>query len=506
MQNSDNSNKTRKKLYTPIHSNENGKLQPQAVEMEEAVLGAALLESDSFFVISVFMKPKHFYIEQNGFIFQAMLDIASKSEPIDTLTVVQQLKRKGELEIVGGSFYVSSLTNRVASSHNIEHHARIVIQKFMMRETILFATQLIKKSYDDTEDCFEVIDWAGSQISAIVGGIETKQAQIIEDIKNEVIQDCKDSLMSSKPSGIPISITKLQEHTNGWQPGHFIVLAGRPAMGKTAVALDYAIYPAIEHKIPTAIFSLEMTAKELAGRLMSKYSHVSSQKINNNTTDTNELSAVMRDSTILNGVPFWIDDTPSLSINQLRSKAFRLVQEKKIELIVIDYLQLMDGASEGNVNREQEISKITRGLKKLSRELEIPIIALSQMSREVEKRISTGHRPQLSDLRESGSIEQDADMIIFLLRPEYYGIQNYTHGTENISTRGLLLQIIAKFRGGGIADIKTRWHGSITSITDWDKVESPKVDAQGKLELTTPTAPAYKDFTIPNTTEDNLPF
>lgn len=473
------------------------KIQPQAVDMEEMILGAALIDQDSFFTVSAILKPKHFYKEQNGLIYKAMLDLSLKNDPIDLATVCQQLKVNESLELVGGGYYVSTLTDKISTSANIEVHSRIVMEKAMMRDLILIGHELMKKAYEDKSDCFDVIDWAGNSITNLLNGIETNQAEGIGTIKDKVIQDCKDALINPRESGVPISIEKFQEHTNGWRNGNLIILAARPGMGKTAVALDYGIFPALS-KVPTAIFSMEMTRKELAGRLMSKYSHVSSQKINNNTTDTEELTEVIRDSVILNDVPFYIDDTPSLSLTRLRSKAFRLKQTNGIKLIIIDYLQLMEGADEGNGNREQEISKISRGLKKLARELDIPIIALSQLSRDVEKRGVT-KRPQLSDLRDSGAIEQDADMVIFLHRPEYYGINEYTHGNEEMrDTRGLLIQIIAKYRGGGLADIRTRWNGSTTSISDWDRVK--------QLDILNSEQP--KNYYEPLNKDDNneLPF
>lgn len=483
-----------KKLIQP---DQIGKIQPQAVELEEMILGAALLEQDSFYTVSSILKPVHFYKEQNGLIYKAMLNVSLRGDPIDLGTICQELKKMESLELVGGSYYVATLTDKISTSANIEVHSRIVMEKAMLREVILISHQALQKAYDDKSDCFEVIEWIGSNISGILNGIESNQAVRIGEIKDKVIQDCKDAFLNPKENGVPIRIQKMQEHLNGWRKGNFIVLAARPGMGKTAVALDYGYFPAME-KVPTAFFSMEMTKEELAGRLMSRESGISSQKINNNTVDTHELQAVIRDSATMSDIPFYIDDTPSLSLTRLRSKAFRLKQMYGIELIIIDYLQLMEGADEGNGNREQEISKISRGLKKLARELKIPIIALSQLSRDVEKRAGVTKRPQLSDLRDSGAIEQDADMVIFLHRPEYYGITSYTHGNEEMNnTHGLLIQIIAKYRAGGIADIRTKWNGSTTSISDWDRtpvLEAPK----------TPPGVDYSESS--KNDKDDLPF
>ena len=466
-----------KKREPLIDPNQIGKIQPQATDIETMVLGAALYEQDSFYTVSAILKPEHFYLEQNGLIYKAMLELSAKGDPIDLGTVCNQLKKMESLELVGGGYYVATLTDKISTSANIETHSRIIMEKSMLRDVIRISTQAIQKAYDDTSDCFDVIEFVGSNISGIINGIENNQAVKLGEIKDKVIQECKDALINPKESGVPIRIQKMQEHLNGWRKGNLIILAARPGMGKTAVALDYAYFPSMA-KVPTAFFSMEMTKEELAGRLMSRESGISSSIINNGQADPHQITAIIRDSAIMNDIPFYIDDTPSLSLTRLRSKAFRLKQLYGIKLIIIDYLQLMEGADEGNGNREQEISKISRGLKKLARELEIPVIALSQLSRDVEKRAGVTKRPQLSDLRDSGAIEQDADMVIFLHRPEYYGIKTYTHGNEEMNnTTNLLIQIIAKYRGGAIADIRTRWHGSTTSISDWDQtpmLEAPK--------------------------------
>jgi len=470
-----------KKLHTPEATSELGKLQPQSIELEEAVLGAVLLEKEAFDFISSVLKPDCFYKEQNGIIFKAILSLAAKSEPIDILTVTQELKRTNELEFVGGSFYISSLTNRIASSANIEYHARIVAQKYLQREVIRMSTESIKLAYEESTDAFELIDFIAAETNNLLNGIDSKQVKKIEDIKNEVIDNCEQALLSDKPSGVPISINSLQRITNGWRKSHFIILAGRPGMGKTAVALDFLFHPATLG-VPTLMFSLEMSAVELAGRLMSKLSYISSQKINTNTTNSDELKAIKKDSELLNKLPIYIDDTPSLTIQRLRSKAHKAKREHNIELIVIDYLQLMEVGNEQGSNREQEISKISRGIKRLSKELNIPIIALSQLSRQVENRPGGSKRPQLSDLRESGSLEQDADMVVFLYRPEYYGIEV---DEDNNSTHQLLEMIVAKFRGGECGQLKARWIGHTTSIKNWEQSEpeygQPSI-ALGRIE------------------------
>lgn len=465
-----------KKLYdTNI-----GKIQPQNIELEKFILGSIIYKPECYDLVSSLLRPEHFYNENHGIIYKAISSLVTQAKPIDYLTLASELKKAGELEIVGGGYYLMTLTNEVSTVANVETHAAIVVEKFLLRETIRLGTQMIKMAYEDSTDCFELIDWSGTEINNILNVLESKKAKRIDELANEVLTDCFDSLTNEKPNGVPISIRALQNQTNGWRKSNLIILAARPAMGKTAVALDYAYYPA-KQGTPVGFFSLEMTGKELAGRLMSKESGISSQKINQNATNTYELTALRKDCLTFKDVPMYIDDTPALSIQRLRSKAMRMKREFGIQLIVIDYLQLMDGADSKD-NREQEISKISRGLKKLSKELDVPIIALSQLSRQVENRPGASKKPQLSDLRDSGAIEQDADMIIFLLRPEYYGLETYDYDGQEIPTDQLLLFIIAKFRGGQTGELKVRWIGETTSIQNWDSEdlkiihEEPSID------------------------------
>jgi replicative DNA helicase len=461
-----------------------GLIQPQSKELEDAIIGAIILESECFDLVSGILKPEYFYSENNGLIFKACLNLVISNTPIDLLTIAQELKRNGQLENVGGMYAISMLTNNIASANNIEAHSAIVIQKYLLREMIILGSTMIKKACQDETDCFDLIEFSANSITNILNVIENKKSKRLDELSNEVLEDCFTSLTTDKPTGVPISINLLQSQTNGWRKGNLVILAARPAMGKTAVALDYAYFPASQG-IPVAFFSLEMTGKELAGRLMSKESHISSQKINNNLVDTDELTALRKDCLVFNNLPLYIDDTPSLTLTRLRSKALRMKREHNIQLLIIDYLQLMSGSSEKD-NREQEISKLSRGLKNLAKELDIPVIALSQLSRQVENRPGGSKKPQLSDLRDSGSIEQDADMVIFLMRPEYYGLETYLYGNDEIMTNGLILFIIAKFRGGITGDIRAKWIGETTSISNFiEDIEPTKYDEipEGKSKL-----------------------
>lgn len=437
------------------------RLMPQVPELEEVVLGAILLESESFDLVNAFLKWQHFYKHEHAIVYRIIQSLAEKNSPINILTVSQQLKVTGELEMVGGSYFVSSLTNRIASAANIEYDARVIVEKYLLRRQIEIGQSLINRAYEPSADPFKIMDYGSNELSQLLDGLETKKAKSVEQLKDEVISECEDALISNKSSGIPISIKGLQNLTNGWQPG-LIIYAARPSMGKTAGALEFGIHPA-KLNIPVLMFSQETSATKLVSRQMSKESFIYSNKIINKSLDRRDLDLLKKSSQSLNNVPLYIDDTPGLSLTAIRSKSYRMVREKGIKLIIIDYLQLMEG--EGNT-REQEISKISRGLKKLSMELNIPIIALSQLSRQVEGR--SDKIPQLSDLRESGAIEQDADMIIFPYRPEYYNIKDYETENGIIPTNGLMLQIVAKNKDGALGEVKCRWIAEYTAIVNWD--------------------------------------
>jgi len=444
-----------------------GKEQPASIELEEFVLGSIIIESNSFDLVSSFLKHEHFYKHEYSLIYKAITNLATDNKPIDLLTIAQQVKINGDLETVGGYYTLSTLTNKVASAMNIEAHARIIVQNYLKRRLIDFGYRLCNMAYEDTQDCFDLIDYAGTEINNMINVVESKQIKRLDELTDSVLEDCFTALTTDKQTGVPISISQMQKQTNGWRKGNLIILAARPAMGKTAVALDYAYYPA-KLKIPIGLFSLEMTGKELASRLMAKESYISSQKINNNIVNDTELTSLRKDCKVFKDIPLYIDDTPSLSLVRLRSKALRMKREFNIQMIIIDYLQLMEGADSDN--REQEISKISRGLKKLAKELDLPIIALSQLSRQVESR--PNKMPQLSDLRDSGAIEQDADMVIFLMRPEYYNMETVLYDGQEIPTKDLLLKIIAKYRGGVTGEIRVKWNGETTSISDYNKINN----------------------------------
>lgn len=469
--NQENPNKIKKRIINPLPAipTDIGKLPPQAVDLEEAVLGAMLLEREALSTVIDILSPEAFYKEQNGKVFAAMVDLFNRSEPVDILTVTQELKRKGELELVGGAYYVSALTNRIASSANIEFHARIVAQKYLQRELIRLSTETIRVAYEDSTDVFELLDETTKNIFEILDSNVRKQhdkmstliAKAIGEI--EVASNTKEGLL-----GVPSGFTSLDRITGGWQKSDLLILAARPGMGKTAFVVTMAKNAAVEFNKPVAIFSLEMSSLQLVKRLISSETEIAQDKILKGNLDNHEFVQLNERIKKLSTAPLYIDDTPALSVFELRAKARRLKENQKVELIIIDYLQLMSGGKDAKGNREQEISNISRNLKSLSKELEIPIIALSQLSRQVENRPGGSKRPQLSDLRESGAIEQDADMVMFIYRPEYYGLEI---DENNEPTRGKAELIIAKNRHGALETVKLRFIGQYAKFSDLDYSE-----------------------------------
>ncbi len=459
-------NKNRvKKGDISFMSNEFGKIPPQAIEMEEAVLGAMMLEKNAVNAVIDVLKPESFYKEGHQHIFRAMMTLFQATEPIDLLTVTSQLRKDGMLEIVGGAYYITQLTNRVGSAANAEYHARIVSQKFIQRELIRISAETVKNAYEDTSDVFELLDTAESNLFAIAesnirknyDSMSTLVSQAIKQIETAMTQ--KDGL-----SGVPSGFTELDRVTNGWQKSDLIVLAARPGMGKTAFVLSLARNIAVEFNKPIAVFSLEMSSVQLVNRLISSETEFPADKLRKGDLKAHEWQQLNSQISKLTAAPMFIDDTPALNIFELRAKCRRLKAQHDIQMVVIDYLQLMTAGGEGKGNREQEISSISRSLKSIAKELDIPIIALSQLSRAVETR-GGNKRPQLSDLRESGAIEQDADMVLFIYRPEYYQLYQDEQGN---STEGMAELIIAKHRNGSLKDVKLKFVAHLAKFQDYD--------------------------------------
>lgn len=449
-----------------------GKMPPQAVEMEEAVLGALMLEKDAQIAVIDLLKPETFYKDVNSRIFSAIQTLSQESNPIDIMTVTKQLMKTGELEIVGGAYYITQLTNRVASAANAEFHARVVIQEFIKREMIRVCSLGIKESYEEGIDVFDLIENIERGIYEVASGNIKKDFANMSTLLKLAIEQVEKARKSENGlSGIPTGLTALDRLTSGWQKSDLVIIAARPAMGKTALVLTMARNAAVDFGHPVAVFSLEMSSLQLTTRLMSSESELPSEKLKKGTLEEYEFSQLNDKIKKLAEAPIYIDDTAGLSIFELRAKSRRLKEKKGIELIIVDYLQLMTGGGQNkNGNREQEISFISRSLKGLAKELDVPVIALSQLSRAVETR-GGDKRPVLSDLRESGAIEQDADMVMFIHRPEYYHPDATTDKDGN-DIRGVAELIVAKHRNGPVDSVKTKYVAHLTKFMDLDDMGS----------------------------------
>lgn len=450
-----------------------GKIPPQAKDLEEAVLGAVMLEKTAFDTVIEILKPECFYVEAHQRIFRAMQGLANKSQPIDILTVAEELRSREELDVIGGAYYVTKLTNAVVSAANIEAHARIILQKFIQRELIRISGEIISDAYEDSTDVFDLLDDAEGKLFEITNNHLRKNFDTIDSVLVKTIQRIEDMRHKNEDvTGVPSGFSQLDKVTYGWQNTDLIILAARPAVGKTAFALNLARNAAMSPTKPTgvALFSLEMSAGQLVQRILSAESEIWLEKIARGKLEEHEMKQLYaRGIQRLAQAPLFIDDTPALNIFELRAKCRRLKNKHNIGMVIIDYLQLMSGSNENRqTNREQEISNISRNLKGLAKELSIPIIALSQLSRAVEQRgAKEGSRvPQLSDLRESGAIEQDADMVMFLYRPEYYEM---SQNAEGESVKGLTEVKIAKHRNGSLETIKLKALLHIQKFTNWDE-------------------------------------
>ena len=446
-----------------------GKMQPQAVDIEETVLGALMLEKDALTTVIDILKPQSFYDDRHAKIYEAIIQLFNKSEPVDIMTVTAQLRKNGTLEMAGGAYHIANLTTRVNSAANIEYHARIITEQAIKRDLIRISAKIQEDAFEDTEDVFELLDRTEQALFEISESNIKKNYAGMQQLMHEAIMEIearkehKDGL-----TGVPSGFTELDRVTAGWQPSDLVIIAARPAMGKTAFVVSAMRNAAVEFGEAVAIFSLEMSSIQLVNRLISAEAELESEKIKKGNLADHEWEQLVHKTARLTEAPIFIDDTPGLSILELRAKCRRLKAQHDIKMIIIDYLQLMSGDSSksggGPGNREQEIASISRALKGIAKELNVPVIALSQLSRAVETR-GGDKRPQLSDLRESGSIEQDADMVMFLYRPEYYDI---TEDEDGLPTAGTGEVIIAKHRNGSLENVKLKFIGRFTKFADLD--------------------------------------
>ncbi len=458
----------KKAMAKPMMVLDASKMPPQAIDLEEAVLGALMLEKHAITVVAEIIKPESFYKEAHAIIYQAITNLFTRAEPIDILTVTAELRKTAQLELVGGAYYITMLTNRVASAANIEFHARIIAQKHLQRELIRISGEIQVEAFEDSADAFNLLDSAEKKLFELSQGNIKRSYQSITSVVKHTLKDIEELKGNTgKFTGIPSGFTKLDRITSGFQKSDLIIVAARPGMGKTAFALSVArnaVFEGTENPRAVAIFSLEMGNKQMVSRMISSEAEISGHKLRTGELKDYEWAQLNAKIAKLSDAPIFIDDTPALSVFELRAKCRRLKQQNNIQLILIDYLQLMRGdeSANKNGNREQEVSYISRSLKALAKELDVPVIALSQLSRQTERRTANS-RPMLSDLRESGSIEQDADMVMFIYRPEYYQLSEWE---DNTPTQGQAEVMIAKNRHGALENIRLRFINDFTKFAD----------------------------------------
>lgn len=443
---------------------EKGRIPPQAVDFEEAVLGAMLIDNSAINQVIDILSPESFYKTEHQLIYKAVKELFGASQPVDILTIANALRSSGDLDSIGGEYYLIMLSQKVSSSAHSEFHARIIVQKHIQREMIRVASGIMTKAFDETTDVFELLDEAEQSLFEVAQGNISKNYETAQDLIKEAIHRIEEISKKEGLSGIPSGFTRVDRVTAGWQPSDLVILAARPGMGKTAFVLSMARNMAIDHKKPVAVFSLEMSSVQLITRLISSETGLESEKLRKGNLEDHEWQILMSKVKKIEKAPLFIDDTPALSVFDLRAKCRRLKATHDIQIIIIDYLQLMTAGGQGknNGNREQEISTISRSLKSIAKELDVPVIALSQLSRAVETR-GGDKRPMLSDLRESGAIEQDADIVTFIYRPEYYKIEEWQDGTPCLNQAEF---IIAKHRNGGLDNIRLKFEGHLAKFSD----------------------------------------
>lgn len=500
-----------KSQNTSVISLERGKLPPQAPDLEEAVLGAMMIDKKGVSEVIDILTPEAFYKETHKLIFEAIYKLFHNTQPIDLLTVSTQLKQDGNLELAGGDYYLIQLTQKVASSAHIEYHARIILQKYILRSLIRISSEIIEDSYDDSQDVFDLLDKAETKLFEISQTNIKTSTEAAQSLISQAKKKIEEIANQEGLSGVPTGFEKIDKITSGWQASDLVIIAARPGMGKTAFVLSMARNMAVQYQIPVAVFSLEMSSVQLITRLISSETGLKSEKLRTGNLETHEWEQLNVKVKDLEQAPLYIDDSPSLSIFDLRAKARRMVSKYGIKIIVIDYLQLMTaGSNNKSGNREQEISTISRNLKALAKELNIPVIALSQLSRAVETRSSSAgssRRPLLSDLRESGAIEQDADIVSFIYRPEYYKIDVWDDD-DNTPTQGQAEFIIAKHRNGALDNLRLRFIGELGKFENLDfdtsyqfesKMNEDLADLRSSLNKQNPfeNPPSLEDDDIP---------
>jgi replicative DNA helicase len=450
-------------------------IPPQALEAETAVLGAMMLDRDAIAKAVEIIDSSCFYMSQNARIFDCMISIFDRNEAVDLITLTEELKKKGDLEALGGAVYLENILSSVATSANIEYHARIVLEKATLRKLIEASTQIINDAYNGQAEVSELMDRAERRIFAISGSKLRQGFVAMEDIVKDSFELVEQLYQQKRyVTGLESGFKDLDTKTAGFQPGEFIVIAGRPSMGKTSFALNVAQHIAVRHKVPVAVFSLEMTKEQLMLRMLCSEARVKAHSVRTGYVGKSEWGKLTRAAGTLHDAPIYIDDSPDLNVLEMRAKARRLKAEVDVGLVIVDYLQLVRGHGKTE-NRQQEISHISRSLKALAKELHIPVVALSQLSRAVEQRERKEKRPILSDLRESGAIEQDADVVLFIYRPIVY-----KHGEamvemmdqDQMEDRRKAEIIIGKQRNGPTGRVELLFFDEYTRFEDRSRIET----------------------------------
>lgn len=454
-----------------------GVVPPHETELEEAVLGAILIDSQSLNDTIDILNPEVFYSEAHVEIFRSIKQLFNSQKPIDILTVANDLKTRGVLDLVGGDYYLAMLSQKVSSSAHTEFHARLIIQKHIQRELIRVSNEIIKEAYDPSTDVLELLDHAEGKIFEIADGNLKKNFESAENLIVQAIKRIQDISKKDGLSGVASGFNAVDKVTSGWQMSDLIIIAARPGMGKTAYVLSMARNIAVNNNQAVALFSLEMSSVQLITRMISSETGLSGEQLRKGTLEPHEWQQLNTRIKKLEKAPIYIDDTPALSVFDLRAKCRRLKAQFDIQIIIVDYLQLMTTGGDKNAgNREQEISIISRSLKGLAKELNIPVIALSQLNRSVETRGSS-KRPLLADLRESGAIEQDADLVCFIYRPEYYGFDVWDD-EAGTPCQGQAEFLIAKHRNGATTNVRLRFEDKLAKFSDLEAVDVYGADTE----------------------------
>lgn len=467
--------------------------------LEQIVLGEILIERESIYKVVSELKTDLFTESKNRLVCKAILDLFKENTPIDLVSLGQRLIQYKNIEEVGGLSFISSITENVVSASNLEFHFKVLQENYIRRKIVDSCNEIRSKSFSNDEDVFDLIEEHGKIYSEVLSSVVTRQYKSVSEIHEELIKQHILTSDGSSFSGVPTELQLVDNLTNGWQKSDLIILAGRPAMGKTSCAIVFALNPAITHNVPVAFFSLEMSSEQVVSRMQSILTEIDVSRLVKKQLKGYEIVELEEKSKVLSEAPIYIDDTPSISILELKSKARQLVREQGVKILIVDYLQLMRSGSK-HQSREQEIGEISRGLKAIAKELNVPVIALSQLSRNVEGR-GGEKKPQLSDLRESGQIEQDADMVMFCYRPEYYEIDEYEINGETYPSRGLFLLLVAKHRNGSLGDIPLRFiHQNTNIVNNPNFLPKPQVVPQVTESTPETNDTRFNDFW----SQDNL--